>query len=103
MAETLKQVGLTATFSVPTHRVAGFENKQKYQKSTYVPPHQRNKPTVVKTTAKIAFENKFNGGKKQNDYSQTYKPPGLTFVKCIDFFYFLNQWEWDIFNLYYGV
>ena len=65
MAETLKQVGLTATFSVPTHRVAGFENKQKYQKSTYVPPHQRNKPTVVKTTAKIAFENSSTEGKNK--------------------------------------
>jgi len=69
MTDTLKQVGSTAVFTAPMRSVGGFENKQKYLKSTYVPPHQRNKSNnSVKN-----FE-KFNGGKKtQTDYSQSYK------------------------------
>jgi hypothetical protein len=69
MTDTLKQVGSTAVFTAPMRSVGGFENKQKYLKSTYVPPHQRNKNSnSVKN-----FE-KFNGGKKtQNDYTQSYK------------------------------
>jgi hypothetical protein len=59
--ETMQKVGsMTATFSVQR------ENKPKYAKSTYVPPHQRNS-TVSK------FENNKNGGKKHTEYTQSYK------------------------------
>jgi hypothetical protein len=58
-----QQVGLTAAFSART------ENKPKYVKSTYVPPHQRNKPTQK------SFDQKFtNGGKKSLEYNNSYKP-----------------------------
>jgi hypothetical protein len=64
-----QQVGLTAAFSART------ENKPKYVKSTYVPPHQRNKPTQK------SFDQKFtNGGKKSLEYNNTYKPRGSTFI-----------------------
>jgi len=64
MIENKQQVGMTAAFSRP-------ENKQKYSKSTYVPPHQRNKPTQ-----KSSFDQKFtNGGNKKSlDYNNSYKP-----------------------------
>ena len=42
------------------------ENKPKYVKSTYVPPHQRNS-----TASK--FESNKIGGKKHNEYTQSYK------------------------------
>lgn len=65
----MKQVGLTAAFS---GRMA--ENKQKYVKSTYVPPHQRNKPAP-----KTSFDQKFTqGGKKSVDYNNSYKPRTAT-------------------------
>lgn len=64
--ETMQKVGsMTATFSVQR------ENKPKYAKSTYVPPHQRNS-TVSK------FENNKNGGKKHTEYTQSYKPQKKT-------------------------
>ena len=68
MSVEMKQTGavMTAAFS-------RFENKQKYVKSTYVPPHQR---TITPTVSKA--ENKFNGGKKQNDFAQSYKSPKKT-------------------------
>jgi len=68
MIENKQQVGMTATFS-------RTENKQKYSKSTYVPPHQRNKPTQK------SFDQKFtNGGNKKSlDYNNSYKPRGSTF------------------------
>lgn len=63
--EAMQKVGaMTATFSVR-------ENKPKYVKSTYVPPHQRNS-TVSK------FENNKNGGKKHTEYTQLYKPQKKT-------------------------
>jgi len=64
MIENKQQVGMTAAFS-------RSENKQKYSKSTYVPPHQRNKPTQ-----KSSFDQKFtNGGNKKSlDYNNSYKP-----------------------------
>jgi len=63
--EAMQKVGaMTATFSVR-------ENKPKYVKSTYVPPHQRNS-TVSK------FENNKNGGKKHTEYTQSYKLRVLT-------------------------
>lgn len=61
----MQKVGaMTATFSVR-------ENKPKYVKSTYVPPHQRTS-TVSK------FENNKNGGKKHTEYTQSYKLRVLT-------------------------
>jgi hypothetical protein len=71
MSVEMKQTGavMTAAFS-------RFENKQKYVKSTYVPPHQRSiTPTVSKP------ENKFNGGKKQNDFAQSFKLCGFNFTQ----------------------
>jgi len=64
MIENKQQVGMTAAFSRP-------ENKPKYSKSTYVPPHQRNKPTQKST-----FDQKFTigGNKKSLDYNNSYKP-----------------------------
>ena len=63
--EAMQKVGaMTATFSVR-------ENKPKYVKSTYVPPHQRTS-TVSK------FENNKNGGKKHTEYTQSYKLRVLT-------------------------
>jgi hypothetical protein len=68
MIDNKQQVGLTAAFS------RNSENKPKYVKSTYVPPHQRNKPTQK------SFDQKFtNGGKKSLDYNNSYKPWGLNF------------------------
>ena len=69
MIENKQQVGMTAAFS-------RIENKPKYSKSTYVPPHQRNKPTQ-----KSSFDQKFtNGGNKKSlDYNNSYKPRGSTF------------------------
>ena len=42
------------------------ENKPKYAKSTYVPPHQRN-------SSASKFESNKMGGKKHNEYTQSYK------------------------------
>jgi len=68
MIENKQQVGMTAAFS-------RTENKPKYSKSTYVPPHQRNKPTQ-----KSSFDQKFNNGgnKKSLDYNNSYKPRTTT-------------------------
>ena len=98
MTDTLKQVGSTAVFTAPMRSVGGFENKQKYLKSTYVPPHQRNKSNnSVKN-----FE-KFNGGKKtQTDYSQSYKPRGLTLTFCFCFRVRMTR-RYQISNLKWGL
>jgi len=57
----MKVGSMTATFS-------RNENKPKYAKSTYVPPHQRN------STLSKFENNKTNGGKKHNtEYTQSYK------------------------------
>lgn len=69
MIDNKQQVGMTAAFS-------RTENKPKYSKSTYVPPHQRNKPTQKSSS----FDQKFtNGGNKKSiDYSNSYKPRSMT-------------------------
>lgn len=70
MIDNKQQVGMTAAFS-------RTENKPKYSKSTYVPPHQRNKPTQKSSSS---FDQKFtNGGNKKSiDYSNSYKPRSMT-------------------------
>lgn len=65
MSVAMQKVGpMTAEF---TPR----ENKPKYAKSTYVPPHQRN-------SSASKFESNKMGGKKHNEYTQSYKPQKKT-------------------------
>jgi len=71
--ETMQKVGsMAATFSVQR------ENKPKYVKSTYVPPHQRTS-TVSK------FENNKNGGKKHTENTQSYKLRVLSLFKLLHY------------------